>query len=586
MNWRTRKAAFSGIDRRALIERALAGLGGLATWQFPSAALAPAAAAKLGPSEPGAGPLVTGNPIKEPIQKSGVAVELVDFARAPESSGGAAYARLNFLYHAGDGSGRLFTCDSRGFLYELDPNTGATQLMLDVRSVRGGLWFGANFFMGLRSFAFHPDFARPGRPGYQKLYTVNTERAAGVARFGGPYVAHHHDVVAEWSIDPANPARVNPSSRREVLRVAQWGEEHNTDQLMFDPHLEPGAPGYGAMLIGVGDGGNSPLHTDPFDQVQDPANAHGKILRIDPLLQSTGAPYGIPADNPFIGRAGFLPEIWAMGLRHPQNISFDSGASGKLFIADIGQHQVEEINLGYPGHNYGWPLREGAFTTDRGRVGDLYALPADHATRGFTDPVAQYDHGAGVAVTGGFVYRGAAVPELVGHYLFGDIKIGRIFHVPADELVLGQQATIKELTLVRGGQETTLRGLLQSSNGRVDLRFGQDQAGEVFITTKQDGWIRKIRPAACGLNQCGIDGLRYIATYGDLIRAFGADAAAGQRHYAETGRSEGRIPDGFSPVRYLAKYPDLQAAFGSDTQAAIVHYIRSGYYEGRTDRPM
>jgi hypothetical protein len=132
----------------------------------------------------------------------------------------------------------------------------------------------------------------------------------------------------------------------------------------------------------------------------------------------------------------------------------------------------------------------------------------------------------------------------------------------------------------------TLTGLIQSPKNRVDLRFGQDQAGEVFITTKQDGWIRKIRSVACSPTQCEIDGLRYIATYGDLIRAFGADAAAGQRHYAQFGRFEGRVAAGFDAVSYLANYPDLQAAYGNNTQAATVHYIRNGYFEGRMDRPV
>lgn len=583
MDRRIARTPASGVNRRSMIERTAVGLGGLATAQFPSAALTPAQAGRLGPSEVGAGPLATPDPIKEPIQKSGVAVELVDFVRAPHSGGDQfPYSRLNFTYHAGIGSNRLFTCDTRGFLYEIIPATGAIQLMLDVRLARGTLWLGANLFMGLRSFAFHPDFARPGRPGYQKLYTVNTEVPSGVARFGGPYTAHHHDVISEWMIDPANPARVNPASRREVLRIAQWGIEHNTDQLMFDPHLQPGAPGYGMMLIGIGDGGNSPLHTDPYNQVQDPANVHGKILRIDPLA-SGGAAYSVPPDNPWVGVSGVLPEIWAMGFRHPQNISYDIGNSGKLLISDIGQHQVEEVNLGYAGHNYGWPIREGAFTTDRGRVADLYNMPADQAARGYANPVAQYDHGEGIAITGGFVYRGTSAPELVGHYLFGDIKNGRIFHIPVDELVLGQQATVRELTLLRNGQVVTLAGLISSPKNRVDLRFGQDQSGEVFITTKQDGWIRRLRSGTCSPTQCNIDGLEYIASYPDLIQAYGADAAAGQRHYAQYGQYEGRVPDLFNAYQYLANYADLRAAFGNNLQAARTHYIQYGFYEGRTD---
>ena len=236
---------------------------------------------------------------------------------------------------------------------------------------------------------------------------------------------------------------------------------------------------------------------------------------------------------------------WA--FRHPQNITYDIGTSGKLLISDIGQHQVEEVNLGYAGHNYGWPLREGAFTTDRGRVADLYTMPADQAARGYANPVAQYDHGEGSAIAGGFVYRGTAVPELVGHYLFGDIKNGRIFHIPVDDLVLGQQATVKELTLLRSGQVVTLSGLVNSPKNRVDLRFGQDQSGEVFITTKQDGWIRKIHSGTCSPTQCNIDGLEYIASYPDLIVAFGADAAAGSATMPNTVSSRDAFPTASTP---------------------------------------
>ena len=134
------------------------------------------------------------------------------------------------------------------------------------------------------------------------------------------------------------------------------------------------------MLIGVGDGGNNPPHPDPYDQAQNPALIPGKVLRIDPLPQADGAPYGIPPDNPFVGVAGVHPEIFALGLRHPQNFAYDIVAGGPLILSDIGQHQIEEINLLYPGHNYGWPVREGTFVTDRLRQDDLYALPADDAT--------------------------------------------------------------------------------------------------------------------------------------------------------------------------------------------------------------
>ncbi|MGD9512179.1 MAG: sorbosone dehydrogenase family protein, partial [Geminicoccaceae bacterium] len=506
----------------------------------------------------------------------------VDLVQAPRSATTDARARLNFLYHAGDYSGRLFTCDSRGLLYAIEPGTRRMRVALDLWQVRGDAFFGSFALMGLRGFAFHPDCARPGRPGFRRLYTSHTERPRGTAGFSGPYRPHHHDVVSEWLLDPADPGRVLPRSRRELLRIAQWGRQHNTDQLMFDPHLQPGMPGYGLMLVGVGDGGNNPPHPDPYDQAQNPGLIPGKVLRIDPLPQPGGAPYGIPPDNPFVGIPGAHPEIFALGLRHPQNFSYDIALGGALILADIGQHEIEEINLLLPGRNYGWPLREGTFVTDRLRQEDLYALPADDASRGLTYPVAQYDHDEGDAITGGFVYHGSAVPALQGHYLFGDLVNGRVFHLPASELALGRQAAFGELTLLRRGVPTTMLELMPGKQRRVDLRFGQDQAGEVYITSKRDGWIRRLQGVPCGSFRCDVDGLRYIASYPDLILAFGPDAAAGQRHFTATGQFEGRNPCGFDVLRYLARYPDLQAAFGSDVQAATVHYISYGYREGRS----
>jgi glucose/arabinose dehydrogenase len=443
--------------------------------------------------------VVTPNPIKAAIQQSQLAIQLVEFSTPPRTSQTRPYARLNFLYHAGDGSGRLFTNDSRGKIWLIDRNTGGASLFLDLVQARGSRFLSGSNQMGLRSFAFHPDFARSGRPGYRKLYTVSTETAAsrpsGMPVFSGPFTVMFHDVVAEWSVHATGTLRVDPSTRREILRIAQYKSDHNTDQLMFDPRAQVGTANYGKLFIGVGDGGNVPEHPDPYDQAQDPGRALGKILRIDPLRQPNGSRYGIPADNPFVGRSGYLPEIWALGLRHPLNISFDRGGTGKFLIADIGQAQVEEVNLGVAGANYGWPLREGTFATERLDETTLYALPADDAQNGFTYPVAQYDHSEGRAITGGFVYRGTAVPQLAGQYLLGDIVNGRIFHAPADGLNLGAQATLQELRLLRGGSPVTLKTLVGGSNGRVDLRFGQDEAGEMYVLTKQDGKIRKIAAA-------------------------------------------------------------------------------------------
>jgi hypothetical protein len=386
------------VGRRAVVRTALAGVGGLAA----SGLLPPAAGeAYAAPADPRAGPAVTPNPIGAPVRPSGLAVELLDFCAPPRTSAAPPYAHLNFLYHAGDGSGFVYACDGRGRIWRIDP-AGMARLFLDVKKARAGallfIMSSGRSTTGLRSFAFHPDFARAGRRGFGKLYTATTETAGSylggdVPLFSDPaYPVHSHCVVAEWGADPADPARVDPATRREVLRAAVYKDDHNIDQLMFDPNLRPGQAGYGAMYVGVGDGGNVPSRPDPYNQAQNLGRALGKILRINPLRQPGGKPYGIPADNPFVGRAGALPEIWAYGLRHPLNMSFDTGGNGALIITDIGQEHVEEVNLGVKGANYGWPEREGTYVTDRRDGTVLYAPPADDTARGFTFPVAQYDH--------------------------------------------------------------------------------------------------------------------------------------------------------------------------------------------------
>ena len=360
--------------------------------------------------------------------------------------------------------------------------------------------------MGLRSFAFHPDFAKPGAAGFGKLYTATTEtvasRPAGVKVFDNPapYTVIHDGVVAEWSVDPKNPSQVDPTSRRELFRVTQYKNDHQLDQLLFNPNNVPGGKGYGKLFVTIGDGGNVPVHPDPFNLAQNTGSAHGKVFRIDPLKQADGSPYGVPHDNPFVGHAGFLPEIWALGLRHPLNLSVDRGGVGAMILTDIGQHYIEEVNLLVKGGNYGWPKREGTFVTNRTNEDSLYALPSGDAQNGFTYPVAQYDHDdvvnqAGLsAICGGFVYRGSAVPDLGASTSSATSwwAASSTCRPPASSSARRRRSTSSPSSAAR--QTVTLFDLVGTSSvdGRVDLRFGEDEAGEMYVMTKQDGVVRRI----------------------------------------------------------------------------------------------
>ena len=483
--------------RRAFLRQAVSLVAaGPLTVGLPRARQATAA-----PADPAAGPALPVDPVTgriDPlpaIRRSGVRVAITDFATPPPTSATRPRANLNYLFHAGDGLPFVYACDTRGKLWRIQTDTGAISLFLDAKDVRGAALLTTGQQMGLRSFAFHPDFRRPGRPGYRCLYTVSTEtagsRPAGVALFAGGHPVLHHDVVAEWKVYAGDFSRVDPTSRRELLRIAQWKSDHNTDQVLFDLAAPLGSADYGLLYFATGDGGKGTGFTDPYDAAQDGRLLLGKLCRIDPLAAGS-ARYRVPRGNPFVGRPGFRPEIFALGLRHPQNLCFDQR---RLILTDIGEDQIEEVNIGLAGANYGWPLREGPFVPDRSDGAVLYRLPAGDAARGFVYPAAMYDHDDGRAITGGFVYRGSRIPALRGHYLCGDIVNGRIFHVPAKDLRPGGGAVLRELTLRRAGRTATL-GRLVGTRGRVDLRFGQDGAGEVYVMTKQDGVIRRLDRAS------------------------------------------------------------------------------------------
>jgi glucose/arabinose dehydrogenase len=225
-----------------------------------------------------------------------------------------------------------------------------------------------------------------------------------------------------------------------------------------------------------------------------PDSLFGAVLRIDPLgTNGRGGTYGVPADNPFFGRpaADGFPEVWAYGFRNPHKLSFDPAHQGWLYVSDVGESNLEEVNLVLPGRHYGWPQREGTWQVDpAGVVSQPQPPPAADASAGLMPPVAQFDHDEGTAVSGGFVYRGRGIPQLQGQYVFGDIGGGRVFVFDTREVALGRQATVRELRLLRDGKPTTLAQLTGSA--RVDLHFGVDQGGELYLLTKSDGRIRRL----------------------------------------------------------------------------------------------
>jgi glucose/arabinose dehydrogenase len=455
------------------------------------------------------------DPIPEKIAKSTLAVGLQEIVQLPKSGTGRGrekIARLNFLTHPGDGSGRLFVNDMRGKLYVI--TNGKASLYMNLKK------FGCPGFsydtsqQGFAYFNFHPEFAQNGI-----FYTVHSEEKDNhIPDFpvtkrifdnqDNAIESSHHDVILEFKA--ANPAaNTFTGTFREIMRIEQPYEDHNTGQLGFNPNAKPGDRDYGMLYIALADGGSNGFpvsHTDPLHNGQDLSVPLGKILRIDPFgKNSANGKYGIPKDNPFTndGNGKTLGEIWAYGLRNPHRFSWDKGGDGKMLIVDTGQAFIEEVNLGIKGANYGWGNREGTWIIDAKNEKVLFPLPQDDAKYGYTYPVAQYSHHIpkdypgfyGIAITGGYVYRGKAIPELVGQYIFADFgSDARFFHVPVDQLVNGKQAKIKELRLFDGKKSAPFLKIVDSD--RTDVRFGIDEAGEIYVTSKQDGKVRKLVPVS------------------------------------------------------------------------------------------
>ena len=448
--------------------------------------------------------LVTPDPIPEPIQRSGLTIKLVDYVQVPINPEFYPPSRIVQLAHAGDASGRLFAVDMRGKIHVIHSGWLRDEPFLDVAELRGERFEQARLGRGLISLAFHPDFAQRNRAGFGRLYTLHTETGDGadddiqVRVFPPPEgEIRRRAILTEWRVDPLNPNRVDPATRREVLQMGFRHSDHMAGFIAFNSNARPNGPDYGNLYLAIGDSGDTFLWTsriDKDDTAQNLNTVAASILRIDPL-PGAGRSYQVPNDNPF-GRedAPGLAEIWAYGLRNPKWFTWDSGGDGAMLIVDIGQRHIEEINLGIKGANYGWSEREGTFVTNRDDQMELYRRDLDDRRHGFTYPVAQYDHDEGLAVSGGFVYRGRNVPELVGQYIFGDIVSGRIFHMDTSRLQPGWLNTIMEVTVVHNGRPTTILDMLGDVE-RADLRFGMDEAGELYVFTKQDGWIRRVESA-------------------------------------------------------------------------------------------
>ena len=343
-------------------------------------------------------------------------------------------ARPIVVTHANDGSNRLFVASQIGKIYCFENKADVTEpnLYLDIEeSVR---YIDKENEEGLLGFAIHPNYKKNGQ--FFLFYTTTDE----------PHVS----VISRFNVSSTDPSKADPDSEVELMRIPQPFWNHNGGTLAF------GHDGY--LYIALGDGGKA---NDPFKNGQNLATLNGSVLRIDVDKKSKDHNYAIPADNPFVGLKEARPEIYAYGFRNVWRLSFDR-ETGALYAADVGQNIWEEINIVVKGGNYGWNLREA-----KHKFGDNGSEASDK----LIDPIFEYHHDVGKSITGGHVYRGSAVPSLKGMYMYADYVSGKVWaleHTPSGKIL--------------GNHE------IKSMNLPI-ITFGEDEQGEVYLTTQLGGGI-------------------------------------------------------------------------------------------------
>lgn len=449
---------------------------------------------------------------------------------------------------AGDGSGRLFVCDQPGKIFIIQGGMMLPTPFLNIASASnpapdngpGPVVSQTTGYSerGLLCVAFHPGYANPSSPGYRKFYlNYNKNYEAGIDP--PPPVADHTPncvtVIAEFEVSAGDPNVAVLASERRLLIFTQPQSNHNGGQLEFGPD--------GLLYIASGDGGSSndnnaghtggtaitPRPTNNLGNGLDKTTYLGKILRIDPIDPDGAGPltYSIPASNPFFTdpTPGLKKEIYAHGLRNPWKFSFDkrSGGTNRLFCGDVGQGRIEEINLIVSGGDYGWRYKEGVEMPSFSSGSLTNPMLDPGGTH--IDPIAMYAHpGAvtnpvlpqlGLSVTGGFVYRGAAIPALQGKYVFGDYGST----AGASD---GRMMGLEETSPGSGVFTLTQAIPLASSNpivGQRILCLGEDESGEIYVGLKTNGGVLALDPPTTGLPAGGIYKIVLPQSYSTTLQA-------------------------------------------------------------------
>jgi glucose/arabinose dehydrogenase len=387
-----------------------------------------------------------------------------------------------------DGTGRIFIVDQIGKIRVIDASGNLlSQPFLDVTLEMVTL-DRAYDERGLLGMAFHPQYSSNKR--FFVFYNVPRQPA-------DPDGFDSRVRLSEFVASESDPNIADAASEQVLLEVNKPQSNHNGGQLAFGPD--------GYLYVGIGDGGGANDtglgHTENIGNGQDLTKLLGKILRYD---VSTPGVLQIPDSNPFAGGSVAQPAIYAYGFRNPWRFSFDAGGAHQLFCADVGQNLYEEVDIVTAGENYGWNIREGLSCFDPQNPNRPLDSCPDIGGSGepLIDPIIEYSHQrrgtsiTGKAVVGGFVYRGSAMPELQGAYIFGDWSSS---FINANGSILVATEIIAETWQVR---EAGIAGCLRRKLNKFVLGFGQDLQGELYILTARrsgpsgdTGEVFKIIPA-------------------------------------------------------------------------------------------
>ncbi|MFS4493420.1 PQQ-dependent sugar dehydrogenase [Maribacter sp. 2308TA10-17] len=419
----------------------------------------------------------------EPIPKTGLLLVISDFTSIPFETENKALLRFSNMRYKPDAlSEDIYINNHDGQLYHILNDEVRT--VFHMKNRFPDFISNPGLAAGFGSFAFHPEFTNN-----KLVYLTHTESFKGKSadfEYDQKIPIEMQWVLSEFKLDQANGFKNAVS--RELLRINVPKAVHGIQDINFNWTAKIGDTDYGLLYVGIGDGGATVGgHPELCHNLQSPL---GTILRIDPLGNtSTNGAYAIPDTNPFVSSKNFKvwKEIYAYGFRNPHRFAWDN--SDKRFLSsEISHKTFEEINWIHPGKDYGWNMRDANIKYDPKYQKELEAVPWDTPETDYQLPFAVYSHNEGRAVSGGFIYRGS-ISLLKGKYIFGDIVSGRIFYLDLRKKIDGLQQVYEFDLLNQQGEKITLQNLV---GNRVDLRFGEDSSGELYIMTKTDGYIRKI----------------------------------------------------------------------------------------------